>query len=40
MDQGDKGGRRYGGVRGVWLKWIGTHKAYDKAIVKEVQHGC
>lgn len=23
----------------VWIKWIGTHKAYDKIDVKEVQHG-
>jgi mRNA interferase HigB len=22
----------------VWTKWIGTHKEYDKIIVKEVQH--
>jgi len=23
----------------VWIKWIGTHKAYDKIDVTEVQHG-
>ncbi|PYE90385.1 type II toxin-antitoxin system HigB family toxin [Phyllobacterium leguminum] len=23
----------------VWIKWIGTHKAYDKIDVKEVEHG-
>ena len=23
----------------VWIKWIGTHKDYDKINVKEVQHG-
>lgn len=23
----------------VWIKWIGTHKAYDKIDVKEVRHG-
>ena len=23
----------------VWIKWIGTHKNYDKIDVKEVQHG-
>jgi mRNA interferase HigB len=23
----------------VWIKWIGTHKEYDKIEVKEVQHG-
>lgn len=23
----------------VWIKWIGTHKAYDKIDVKEVDHG-
>jgi mRNA-degrading endonuclease HigB of HigAB toxin-antitoxin module len=23
----------------VWIKWIGTHKDYDKIDVKEVQHG-
>src|ERR1700716_2255504 len=22
----------------VWIKWIGTHKNYDKIDVKEVQH--
>lgn len=22
----------------VWIKWIGTHKAYDKIDVTEVQH--
>ena len=22
----------------VWIKWIGTHKAYDKIDVKEVKH--
>jgi mRNA interferase HigB len=22
----------------VWIKWIGTHKDYDKIDVKEVQH--
>ena len=23
----------------VWLKWSGTHKAYDKIDVKEIEHG-
>lgn len=23
----------------LWIKWIGTHKHYDKIDVKEVQHG-
>jgi mRNA interferase HigB len=23
----------------VWIKWIGTHKDYDKIDVKAVQHG-
>jgi mRNA interferase HigB len=23
----------------VWIKWIGTHKAYDHIDVKEVEHG-
>jgi len=23
----------------VWIKWIGTHREYDKIDVKEVQHG-
>jgi mRNA interferase HigB len=23
----------------VWIKWIGTHKDYDRIDVKEVQHG-
>lgn len=23
----------------VWVKWIGTHKAYDKIDVKEIEHG-
>ena len=23
----------------VWIKWIGTHRNYDKIDVKEVQHG-
>jgi mRNA interferase HigB len=23
----------------VWIKWVGTHKDYDKIDVKEVQHG-
>jgi mRNA interferase HigB len=23
----------------VWIKWIGTHKAYDKIDVTKVQHG-
>jgi mRNA interferase HigB len=23
----------------VWIKWIGTHKDYDKIDVKEVEHG-
>jgi mRNA interferase HigB len=23
----------------VWIKWIGTHKGYDKIDVKEVRHG-
>ena len=23
----------------VWIKWIGTHKDYDKIDVKKVQHG-
>jgi len=22
----------------VWIKWIGTHRDYDKIDVKEVQH--
>jgi len=22
----------------VWIKWIGTHKDYDKITVEEVQH--
>lgn len=22
----------------VWIKWIGTHKAYDRIDVKEVEH--
>ena len=22
----------------VWIKWIGTHKAYDKIDVKEIEH--
>jgi hypothetical protein len=22
----------------VWIKWIGTHKNYDKIDVKEVEH--
>lgn len=22
----------------VWIKWIGTHRDYDKIIVKEVRH--
>ena len=22
----------------VWIKWLGTHKAYDKIIVNEVKH--
>lgn len=22
----------------VWIKWIGTHKAYDKINVKEIRH--
>jgi mRNA interferase HigB len=24
----------------VWIKWIGTHKAYDKIDVTEVKYGC
>jgi mRNA interferase HigB len=24
----------------VWIKWIGTHRDYDRIDVKEVQHGC
>jgi mRNA interferase HigB len=23
----------------VWIKWVGTHKEYDKINVKEVQYG-
>jgi mRNA interferase HigB len=23
----------------VWIKWIGTHRDYDKVNVREVQHG-
>lgn len=23
----------------VWIKWVGTHKAYDKIDVTEVNHG-
>jgi mRNA-degrading endonuclease HigB of HigAB toxin-antitoxin module len=23
----------------VWIKWIGTHRAYDKIDVTEVRHG-
>lgn len=23
----------------VWIKWIGTQKAYDKIDVKEIEHG-
>lgn len=23
----------------VWIKWIGTHKGYDRIDVKEVRHG-
>ena len=23
----------------VWIKWIGTHKDYDRIDVREVQHG-
>jgi mRNA interferase HigB len=23
----------------VWIKWIGTHKAYDKIDMTEVEHG-
>jgi len=23
----------------VWIKWIGTHKDYDRIDVKEVRHG-
>jgi mRNA interferase HigB len=23
----------------VWIKWIGTHKDYDKIDVKRVKHG-
>lgn len=23
----------------VWIKWVGTHKAYDKIDVTEVEHG-
>jgi len=23
----------------LWIKWIGTHRDYDKIDVKEVQHG-
>ena len=23
----------------VWIKWIGTHKDYDKIDVREVEHG-
>jgi mRNA-degrading endonuclease HigB of HigAB toxin-antitoxin module len=31
---------RYGCDKGiVWIKWVGTHKDYDKIDVKGVQHG-
>jgi mRNA interferase HigB len=23
----------------VWIKWIGTHKDYDRIDVKEIEHG-
>ena len=23
----------------VWIKWIGTHEAYDRIDVTEVEHG-
>jgi len=23
----------------VWIKWVGTHKDYDRVDVKEVEHG-
>jgi mRNA interferase HigB len=23
----------------VWIKWIGTHKDYDKIDARQVQHG-
>ncbi len=23
----------------VWIKWLGTHKAYDRIDVKEIDHG-
>ena len=23
----------------VWIKWIGSHKAYDAIDVKEIEHG-
>ena len=23
----------------VWIKWLGTHEAYDRIDVKEVEHG-
>jgi len=23
----------------VWIKWIGTHRDYDKIDVREVRHG-
>ena len=23
----------------VWIKWLGTHKAYDSIDVKEIEHG-
>jgi mRNA interferase HigB len=23
----------------VWIKWLGTHKAYDRIDVKEIEHG-
>jgi hypothetical protein len=35
------GSRRNGGTpwnRILWIKWIGTHKDYDKIDVKKVQH--
>jgi mRNA interferase HigB len=25
-------------VRLVWIKWIGTHRDYDRIDVKEVEH--
>ena len=26
-------------IKGNWIKWIGTHKAYDKIDVTKVRYG-